>query len=230
MTFDRTRPDTTAKVRAADDNLRDNWAAIADAIGREHVFDGDSSSDEGQHLPGRTGIVYVGPASAASGANATLGCREGAGALVYCTDTKAFLIWDGGKWVERKFLKTAGDTISHAWTVGGAYIDGRDPSVDGTKLDTCSASSDYCAIARGTVADGGTIPEISGFDKTDCAVIAHNCGIWSLAAQQYAFRIRCIVNATTWAVTSDVTYHMYGLAVKTQYPTAYYMVVGRKHT
>lgn len=47
--FDKDKPAGTQKIRLSDEEIRANWAAIEDAIGRNHNFPGNESSDAGQH-------------------------------------------------------------------------------------------------------------------------------------------------------------------------------------
>ncbi len=47
--WDKTKPAGSDKIRLSDDMLRDNFAALEDAIGRDHEFPGNEGSDAGQH-------------------------------------------------------------------------------------------------------------------------------------------------------------------------------------
>lgn len=47
--WDKTKPAATDKLRISDNDLRDNAAALEDAIGRNHNFPGNEGSDAGEH-------------------------------------------------------------------------------------------------------------------------------------------------------------------------------------
>jgi hypothetical protein len=49
MAFDATKPAGTTKIRLSDEEIRANWAAIEDALARNHTFPGVLGSTAGEH-------------------------------------------------------------------------------------------------------------------------------------------------------------------------------------
>lgn len=49
MAFDKTKPAGTTKIRLSDEEIRANWAALEDALGRNHTFPGVMTSTAGEH-------------------------------------------------------------------------------------------------------------------------------------------------------------------------------------
>ncbi len=47
--FDKDKPAGNQKIRLSDEEIRDNWAALEDAIGRNHNFPGNENTDAGEH-------------------------------------------------------------------------------------------------------------------------------------------------------------------------------------
>ncbi len=219
MTWDRTVPNDDTKVKAADDAFRDNFGGLEDALNREHVFAGDGASAEGQHRPGLVGVIFVGPTSAGS----ALASKEACGALWYDTSANAFKTWNGVEWREYDHIKTAGDTLIVDWYVPGSFIDGRDPSVDGAKLDNIPFGGDYMEVAEVDQADHeDVIPVIAGFTKEQCFVFIHNTGQFNLAASDANYFIKdlyCWTHdpaaapaSTGWQISSQVGFGLSGNA------------------
>jgi len=230
--WDRTLPSLATKVRSVDDYFRDNFVALQDALGREHIFVGDGGSTEGQHNPGLVGILFVGATSACSALSAGVGI-EGSGAIHYDTWTHKFNTWDGGAWVAYDFLQASGDTITAAWTVPGSYLDGRDPSVDGAALDSMSVSANEVAVWTGTVADGSTVnvhTVLPGWKRTthECHIFVHNMNVWSFADS--IKRLACSAadssGGSGWTITSTVKHGKKGVAGGTNsHPDATCMII-----
>lgn len=211
MAWDRTVPNDDTKVKAADDAFRDNFGALQDSLGREHTFAGDGASAEGFHKPGLTGVIYVGSTSACS----ALASKEGCGALCYDTSANHFMTWNGTEWRTFDHIKTAGDTLIVDWYVPGSFIDGRDPSVDGAKLDNIPPYGDYVEIAEIDQADNEDIILVpAGFDKDQCQVFIHNTGLFNTGASASNFYLKYLYcwthdpaaqpASTGWQVLSQV--------------------------
>lgn len=49
MAFDATKPAGTTKIRLSDEEIRANWAALEDALARNHTFPGVLGSTAGEH-------------------------------------------------------------------------------------------------------------------------------------------------------------------------------------
>jgi len=49
MTWDKNKPAGSQKIRLSDDEIRANWAALEDALGRDHNFPGTEGVDAGEH-------------------------------------------------------------------------------------------------------------------------------------------------------------------------------------
>ena len=238
MSWDRTIPNDDTKVKAADDAFRDNFSALEDALAREHIFAGDGGSDEGKHKPGLVGVLYVGSTSACS----VLASKEGSGALCYDSTSCEFKIWNGSVWVAYDHIKTAGDTLIVDWTVPGEFIDGRDPSVDGAKLDNIAPYGDYVEIGEIDQADHeDVIPVLDGFTKEQCHVFIHCMGYFNVSAEGADYYIKDLYCWTHdpavgpascgWQVLSQVGFGAQGNAtVHWMNAYAYVMQIGIKRT
>lgn len=211
MAWDRTVPNDDTKVKAADDDFRDNFGALQDALNREHYFAGDGGSAEGRHRPGVTGVIFVGPTSACS----ALASKEGCGALCYDITLNCFQTWNGVEWRQYDHIKTAGDTLIVDWYVPGSFIDGRDPSEDGAKLDNIPPYGDYVEIVEIDQFDHeDIIPVPAEFSKEQCNVFIHNLAKFNLAASDsnyYPKHVYCWTHdpvsqpaSTGWQVVSQV--------------------------
>jgi len=49
LTWDAAKPAGSQKIRLSDEEIRDNWVALADALNREHIFPGTEGVDAGIH-------------------------------------------------------------------------------------------------------------------------------------------------------------------------------------
>ena len=49
MSWDKNKPAGSQKIRLSDDEIRANWAALEDALGRDHNFPGTEGVDAGEH-------------------------------------------------------------------------------------------------------------------------------------------------------------------------------------
>lgn len=227
MTWDRNAAHDGVKVRIADDQLRDNWDAFEDAFGREHNFVGDGAVNEGEHKPGECGIIFVGGSADIAAASVA---KEGSGALAYDTDNKVFKIWNGSSWDDKEYLRAAGDTLKVDLAVAGEYIDGRDPSVDGAKLDNSSFHSNFGFAARGYVAHGGTVPLPDGFEKEDCSLIVTNTIWYDVGIYNWVYQVNCSWDAN-WVVTAQLWCHpWYTALTSSSYQSPYYFIVAASHT
>ena len=85
MTWDKTLPAGTNRLRDSDDYIRENQDCLDDAIDREHTFPGTKGSTAGQHTPGACGVLKV-------DTTANLGTGTGvAGAISYDTTTSLIM-------------------------------------------------------------------------------------------------------------------------------------------
>lgn len=233
MAWDRTVPSDDTKVKAADDAFRDNFGALDDALGREHVFAGDGASAEGYHKPGLVGVIYVGSTSACS----ALASKEGCGAFCYDTSANCFQSWNGVEWRKYDHIKTSGDTLIVDWYVPGSFIDGRDPSVDGARLDTMAPYGDYIEIVEVYQFDHEDIIPVPGaFLKEQCQVFIHNQADFNLAASDSDFYLKdlyCWTHdpaaapaSTGWQVVSQIGFGFYGSSRNWGNAYAYGLVIG----
>lgn len=238
LPFEQERPALNTKVKTADDNFRANWDAVETAGSRQHEFEGDNSDDEGQHIPGKVSVLQVAPTSAVSayGLSAAGGPSvEGKGAIVYDTWAKAFKTWNGSAWSTIDHAKASGDTLDTTWTVDGEFIDGRDPSVDGTKLDTISCSADDISITHGVASHGGSVEVADGYTVANSAIFMHNCGVWSLAPYQ-CYYIGCSASEVPYASLGEtqVGWKFKSLIMATDtnpsYPDVYFVIISRRHS
>jgi hypothetical protein len=51
MAWDKDKPAGSQKIRLSDEEIRANWAALEDALGREHTFPGVMGGTAGKHTP-----------------------------------------------------------------------------------------------------------------------------------------------------------------------------------
>lgn len=49
MTWDKTKPAGSQKLRLSDEEIRENWDCLEDAIGRNHTYPGTKGSTAGEH-------------------------------------------------------------------------------------------------------------------------------------------------------------------------------------
>jgi hypothetical protein len=237
LAFEQERPALGTKVKTADDNFRSNWSAIENAFNTQHKFDGGTFASAGQHEQGKVSVITVAPTSAVSalGLSAEGGPSvEGRGAIVYDTWTKSFNTWSGSGWTAYDHAKASGDTLTQAWTVGGSFIDGRDPSRDGAKIEAVSVSADDITISHGTATSGASLAVATGYSCAESAIFVHNCGVWSLAP----YECRTIACSTSPVPSAGPASDQVGWLFHTQvrdtnglihHPDVYFVVVSRRH-
>lgn len=116
MAWSATIPTTGTKVKAADDAYRANWAALQDAIGREHKSVTDATSG-GVELPSRCGIIKIDTYANID----TLSDIEGS--IAFATDYWDFYINDGTTWQRSRQIETSAcaffyqDAAPIGWTL-----------------------------------------------------------------------------------------------------------------
>lgn len=235
MTWNQLLPALDTKVKVADDRIRDNWAAWIAAASREHWFDGGTYASAGQHIPSKVGVMRATTTAALSTYGVSSGSTiEGPGAFAYDDTLGAFKTWSGSAWVTRDFINRKGDSLTVEWTVAGSYIDGRDPSLDGAKIDSISSSADETTVVHGTIESfPASVGVPYGFAHNECHVFAHNCGVWQVGTDTLT-TIACSTSTvmeasvpTGWRFHSQVV--TTGPA-STKYPTVYFIILGRKHS
>lgn len=116
MAWSKSLPIASTKVKTADDAYRANWAAIQDAVNREHESI-TSATSGGVELPSRCGIVKVDTYANID----TLSDIEGA--IAFATDDWDFYINDSTGWVRSRQVETSAcaffyqDTAPTGWTL-----------------------------------------------------------------------------------------------------------------
>lgn len=176
MAWYGTKPAGTDDIRDLVIHMPENWAYLQSALSAQHTFPGSYGIDAGKHIQGQVSYMFYGTSAEVIALDTDYDVPEGA--LAY--DIQNLRIWYyASGWqgfnglVHRKNGWMSGDL-----EIPGEYLDGRDPSVDGARLDLISA----LAVATGTivsasVGDGENIaipnmPPSADFERSDCYWVA----------------------------------------------------------
>lgn len=134
-TWDKTKPDGTIDTPSDPSQITDNWDVLEDAVGREHIFDGDGSSDEGDHKIGECGVISVGTLTEIDALADVLG------GIAFATDYWDFVTNNGAGWIRRG-----------AVPAGTKCIFFQDTAPTGWQIDT--SLNDKCVLIDSN--NGGT--------------------------------------------------------------------------
>ncbi len=131
--------------------MPENWTYIQTRFAVDHTFPGSLNVNAGLHKAGQCRVFFYGPASAIA---ALTGSPSGA--MAYDTQNKRLKYYTGSAWSAfDDLLHKYNDQMTGNLVVSSAIFDGRDPSVDGAKLDTISENATSKG-ASGKV--GGSVP------------------------------------------------------------------------
>lgn len=187
MAWYGSRPYGTDDIRDLVVHMPENWAYLQSALSAQHTFPGSQYGlDAGKHIQGQVSYLFYGTSAEIITLHTDYNVPEGA--LSY--DTENWRLWYyAGGWegfnglVHRKLGWMTGNLH-----IPGPYLDGRDPSVDGAKLDLISA----LAVASGVQAQASvqhdefinvpTTPPSANFERSDCYWVAIQKVILQVAA------------------------------------------------
>lgn len=186
MAWYGTKPAGTDDIRDLVIHMPQNWAYLEATLSAQHTFPGSYGIDAGKHIQGQVSYLFVGTSAEVVALDTENDVPLGA--LSYDTENWRLWYYVGG-WqgfnglVHRKFGWMTGNLY-----IPGPYLDGRDPSEDGAKLDLIADM----AVATGvqtdeTIGDGAyinipTTPPSADFERSDCYWIAVQREVRQIAA------------------------------------------------
>lgn len=114
-----------------------NWAYLAAALAKGHTFPGTYGTTGGKHLTGKCRVLYYGVTADINALSS-----PPTGAMVYDTTLFRLKRYTGSAWAEfTDLVHTQNGFMTGNLVVSGSMMDGRDPSVDGAKIDTVGENS-----------------------------------------------------------------------------------------
>lgn len=165
-------------------HMPENWVYIEDSFGKEHKFPEPASAwgvSWGKHRSGLCRVLFAGPPASI---NALADPASGAMAYDTTEDATRLIYFDGSVWQFFDDLVHpiggwfSGDLEVLPASAGSGMLDGRDPSVDGARLDTMSTYSrtfgvnfdDY--MTNGQTLDKPNTPTDITWENSDCVFFA----------------------------------------------------------
>jgi len=139
--FDKTKPAGSTKVRLSDDQIRDNWDALEDAISRDHKFPTGDGVDSGEHLQITFNAVLGADVDPGTGKFAIYPKDNGAGDPdLFCQDENdtVLKVFYGEGGTEMIFIRNSAPT---GWT----------------RVTTRQDNAMLCHAATGNIATGGGV-------------------------------------------------------------------------
>lgn len=151
-----TRPTGSDAIRDLPEHMKANWTYMHQALSAEHTFPGSwpgSGSTAGHHKRSATSIIATRPASTYITDITSPPC----GALVWVRDQYRLRYYNhDNTWHTFPLVHPVSGFMTGNLDYRGSLIDGRDISVDGTKLDTITDSANTMGVSMSMVISAGT--------------------------------------------------------------------------